>query len=47
MIDLKAVAVVGVLFALAVVDYFANGSAVFLFLGKKLFDLIAFIEFWH
>lgn len=47
LIDLKAVALAGVIFALAMVDYVANDGAVFVFLAKKLFDLIAFIEFWH
>ena len=47
MIDLKAVGLAGGIFALCVIDYFVNDSAVFLFLGKKLFDLIAFVEFWR
>lgn len=47
LIDLKAVALAGALFALAMVDYFTNDGAVFVFLGKKLFDLIALIEFWR
>lgn len=47
LIDLKAIAFAGVLFVLALIDYFVNGGAVFVFLGKKLFDLIALIEFWR
>lgn len=47
MIDLKAVAMAGVIFAICLVDYFANGGAAVVFLAKKLVDLIAFIQFWH
>lgn len=47
MIDLKAVGLAGGILAICLVDYFANDGMAFVFLGKKLVDLIAFIEFWH
>ncbi len=47
MIDLKAVSVAGVILALSLLDVLLNSGQALVFLLRKLFDLISYIEFWH
>jgi hypothetical protein len=47
LIDLKAVALAGFILVISLVDYVVNDGATLVFLGKKLVDLIVFIQFWH
>ena len=47
LIDLKAVAVAGIILAACLLDVLLNGGHALVFLLRKLFDLISYIEFWH
>ena len=47
LIDLKSLAVAGIILAICLLDVLLNGGHALVFLLRKLFDLISYIEFWH
>jgi hypothetical protein len=47
LIDLKAVAIGGVILGLSLLDVTLNNGDVLVFLLKKLIDLMTYIQFWH
>lgn len=47
LIDLKAVAIAGVILALCLLDVTVNDGDASVFLLNKLIDLIHYLQFWH